>query len=132
MRPLSARHRFEINDINCASHLKSTKALILGRAKGIQLSLKLCGHPVEQTEVNTFNGFRVSTTTGAWDSRPHISTKLVTSRKDSNCILALRRKILTATPIQNIHLWRTFIEPHLTYSSEVIFDCHKSALKSMA
>jgi hypothetical protein len=115
-------------------HIKDkTKSMILGRTKATDtMHLTLCGEPVEQTNLRSFNGFRVSTTKGAWDSQIQLTAKLATAKKTSNCIMALRRHNIAATPLQMIQLWQTCVEPHLTYSSEINFDCHKSAMKAIS
>lgn len=106
--------------------------MLLGKTSGTpDPPLKPCGQLLETTTEHTVNGFRVSATKGPWDSRTHVNGKLLTSKRISNCIMALRKKTVTATPAQSILLWQMCIEPHLTYCSEITFDCHKFSLKSM-
>jgi hypothetical protein len=106
--------------------------MILSKTSGMaEPPLILCGQPLENTKEHTIKGFHISTTKGSWDSRPHIANKLLAAKNVSNYLLALRKKTITVTPVQNILLYQIYIEPHLTYCSEVTFDCHKSSMKSM-
>jgi hypothetical protein len=104
-------------------HIKDkTKSMILGKTSGTaEPPLMLCGQPLENTKEHTVNGFRISATKGSWDSRPHIANKLLAAKKVSNCLLALRKKTITATPAQNILLYQTCVEPHLTNAA--LLDC---------
>lgn len=115
-------------------HIKDkTKAMTLGKSTPSDLApLTLCGQPVQLTTNHPFNGFTVSWTKGDWDSRPHLLSKIQKARRTANCILALRKRNLSATPQQMILLWQTCVEPHLTYCSEVTFDAHKFVHKAMA
>lgn len=107
--------------------------MIFGKTSGMAEPppLTLCRQPLETTKEHTVNGFRISATKGSWDSRPHIANKLSAAKKVSNCVLALRKIMITMTPAQNILLYQTCVEPHLTFCSEVTLDCHKSSIKSM-
>ncbi|KAI5787909.1 hypothetical protein FPQ18DRAFT_307908 [Pyronema domesticum] len=110
-----------------------TKSMILGKtAADDAIKLMLRVEPMEQAKTHPFNGFKVSSTKGAWDSRPQLAAKLLTAKKSSSCIMALRRHNLTATPQQLLQLWLTCIEPHLTYSSEITFDANKTTIKALS